>query len=84
MLLGGGLRPTIVLPAVGIRAARLPRQLLAPRGFAHGYLTLSEECVVLYKTTAYYAPEAEGGLRLPGPVRRCGYRTPTRRDRPRG
>ena len=45
-----------------------PRQLLAPRGFAHGYLTLSEECVVLYKTTAYYAPAAEGGLRWDDPA----------------
>jgi dTDP-4-dehydrorhamnose 3,5-epimerase len=45
-----------------------PRQLLAPRGFAHGYLTLSEECVVLYKTTAYYAREAEGGLRWDDPA----------------
>ena len=45
-----------------------PRQLFAPRGFAHGYLTLSEDCVVLYKTTAYYAPEAEGGLRWDDPA----------------
>jgi dTDP-4-dehydrorhamnose 3,5-epimerase len=32
-----------------------PRQLLAPRGFAHGYLTLSEACVVLYKTWPAFA-----------------------------
>jgi len=44
-----------------------PRQLFVSRGFAHGYLTLSEECVVLYKTTAYYAPEAEAGLRWDDP-----------------
>ena len=38
------------------------RQLLVPRGFAHGYLTLSERADVLYKVTDTYAPETEGGL----------------------
>ena len=38
------------------------RQLLAPRGFAHGYLTLTERADVLYKVTDAYAPETEGGL----------------------
>jgi dTDP-4-dehydrorhamnose 3,5-epimerase len=38
------------------------RQIFAPVGFAHGYITLSDDCEVLYKTTGYYAPEAEGGL----------------------
>ena len=48
--------------------AHQPRQLFVPAGFAHGYLTLSEECAVLYKTTAYYAPEAEAGLRWDDPA----------------
>ena len=38
------------------------RQLLVPRGFAHGYLTLTERCDVLYKVSDTYAPETEGGL----------------------
>ena len=38
------------------------RQIFIPRGFAHGYLTLTDDCAVLYKTGAYYAPAAEGGL----------------------
>jgi dTDP-4-dehydrorhamnose 3,5-epimerase len=42
--------------------AETPRQLFVPRGFAHGYLTLTENCVVQYKTGAYYAPAAEGGV----------------------
>ncbi len=38
------------------------RQLLVPRGFAHGYLTLTDRADVLYKVTGAYAPETEGGL----------------------
>ncbi len=37
-------------------------QLYVPVGFAHGYLTLTPDCEVEYKVTAYYAPETEGGL----------------------
>ena len=39
------------------------RQLLVPKGFAHAYCTLTDECEVLYKVTDYYAPNAEGALR---------------------
>ena len=38
------------------------RQLLIPRGFAHGFVALSEEAVLQYKCSAYYLPEAEGGV----------------------
>ena len=39
-----------------------PRLLFVPRGFAHGYLTLSDDCAVAYKVSDYYAPQAEAGL----------------------
>jgi dTDP-4-dehydrorhamnose 3,5-epimerase len=42
-------------------------QLLVPKGFAHAYCTLTEECEVLYKVTEYYAPQAEGVLRWNDP-----------------
>jgi len=35
------------------------RQMFVPAGFAHGFLVLSEEADVLYKTTDYYAPQHE-------------------------
>lgn len=43
------------------------RQLWAPEGFAHAYCTLTPDAEVLYKTTGYYAPDAEGGLALDDP-----------------
>jgi dTDP-4-dehydrorhamnose 3,5-epimerase len=33
-----------------------------PKGFAHGFCTLCENVVVLYKVDAYYAPDFEDGL----------------------
>jgi len=36
--------------------------LWIPPGFAHGFLALSEEADVLYKTTDYYAPQNEYAL----------------------
>jgi dTDP-4-dehydrorhamnose 3,5-epimerase len=35
------------------------RQVFMPPGFAHGFLVLSDEADVLYKTTDYYAPRHE-------------------------
>ncbi len=38
------------------------RQLFIPRGFAHGFATLSPQAVVQYKCDAPYVPSAEGGV----------------------
>lgn len=43
------------------------RQLFVPRGFAHGFLTLSESARVLYKCDNYYDKSAEGGIRFDCP-----------------
>ncbi len=37
-------------------------RLFVPRGFAHGYLTLSPEVEFLYKVDAAYAPQADSGI----------------------
>ena len=37
-------------------------QLFVPEGFAHGFCTLQRNTTVLYKVSAPYRPEAEGGL----------------------
>ena len=47
--------------AVEISAANW-RQLLIPKGFAHGFVTLERETELLYKVSAYYAPDHDHGL----------------------
>lgn len=39
------------------------KQLLIPRGFAHGFLVLSEYAEFAYKCDEFYHPEDEGGIR---------------------
>jgi dTDP-4-dehydrorhamnose 3,5-epimerase len=43
-------------------------QFWIPAGFAHGFVVLSDEADVLYKTTAYYAPEQERCLKWNDPT----------------
>ena len=43
------------------------RQFFIPRGFAHGFLVLSDEAVFTYKVDNVYAPQAEGGVRWDDP-----------------
>ncbi|MEZ4909493.1 MAG: dTDP-4-dehydrorhamnose 3,5-epimerase [Saprospiraceae bacterium] len=38
------------------------KQLFVPRGFAHGYIVLSETAVFAYKCDNYYNPSQEGGI----------------------
>lgn len=38
------------------------RQFFIPRGFAHGFLVLSEEAIFTYKVDNVYAPQAEAGV----------------------
>ena len=48
---------------VGVElSAENRRQLFIPRGFAHGFLVLSEKAVFCYKCDDVYHPNDEGGL----------------------
>lgn len=38
------------------------KQLFVPRGFAHGYVVLSDEAIFAYKVDNKYAPEYEGSI----------------------
>lgn len=44
------------------------RQLYVPRGFAHGYVVLSDQAVFFYKCDNFYCPDAEGGIRFDDPT----------------
>lgn len=44
------------------------RQLFIPRGFAHGFLVLSEEAIFTYKVDNVYAPQAECSIRFNDPT----------------
>src|SRR4029079_1791362 len=44
------------------------RSVYVPAGYAHGFCVTSAEAQVVYKTSAEYAPELEGGLRWDDPA----------------
>jgi dTDP-4-dehydrorhamnose 3,5-epimerase len=44
-------------------SAESGRMLYVPKGFAHGFQTLTDDVEVSYLVSAYYEPSAEGGLR---------------------
>ncbi len=46
-----------------ILTAENKKQLLIPRGCAHGFLVLSDEAIFGYKCDNYYSKEHEGGIR---------------------
>lgn len=43
------------------------RQLFVPEGFLHGFVTLQPDTDVIYKVSAFYAPECDGAVRYDDP-----------------
>lgn len=43
------------------------QQLLVPKGFLHGFVTLTDDCEVQYKCTDVYAPDCDGNVRWDDP-----------------
>jgi dTDP-4-dehydrorhamnose 3,5-epimerase len=44
------------------------RQMFIPRGFAHGFVVLSETCTFAYKVDNYYSPECDRGIAFNDPA----------------
>ena len=58
----------------GIRlSAENKRQLFVPRGFAHGYVVLSETAEFVYQCDNYYSKAHEGGIRFDDPTLRIDW-----------
>jgi dTDP-4-dehydrorhamnose 3,5-epimerase len=51
-----------------VLSAQNRRQLYIPRGFAHGFLALSDRVEFIYKCDEFYHPNDEGGLRWDDPT----------------
>lgn len=53
---------------VGVElSAENKRMLMIPRGFGHGFVTLTDDVEFLYKADNLYAPKSEGGIRWNDP-----------------
>ncbi len=51
-------------------------QFFVPRGFAHGFVVLSESALFAYKVDSYYAPECDRGLAYDDPALGIDWRLP--------
>lgn len=45
-----------------VLSAAKKNQILVPKGFAHGFCVLSDECEIMYKCSDVYNREGEGGI----------------------
>ena len=61
------LKPLMERSGYEVLSASNARALLIPRGFAHGFQALSQDCELLYLHSSAYAPQAEGALNVRDP-----------------
>ncbi|OUR68888.1 dTDP-4-dehydrorhamnose 3,5-epimerase [Cycloclasticus sp. 46_83_sub15_T18] len=52
------------------------KQMFVPRGFAHGFVVLSDTATFAYKVDNYYSPECDRGLAFDDPALAIDWRLP--------
>jgi len=57
-------------------SAENKKQLLVPKGFAHGYSVISETAEVFYKCDGFYNKESEGGILWNDPALKIDWKVP--------
>jgi dTDP-4-dehydrorhamnose 3,5-epimerase len=57
-------------------SAENKKQLLVPKGFAHGFSVLSDTAEVLYKCDEFYNKNSEGGIRFDDPALNINWQIP--------
>lgn len=50
-----------------VLSAENKKQFLVPRGFGHGFVTLTDDAEFVYKADNKYVPESDGGIRWNDP-----------------
>ena len=53
------------------------KMMMIPRGFAHGFVVLSETAIFQYKCDNLYSPQHEGGIRFDDPDLAIDWKIPT-------
>jgi len=54
------------------------RQVVIPKGFAHGFIVLSDEAVISYKCDNFYNKQSEGGVRFDDPELHIDWKLPSK------